>query len=138
MRLLLDTQLLIWALARTARLSEAARAAINEERAERLFSAASIWEIGIKFALGRPDFTLDPQAVLGLAIRAGFLELPVSSVAAAGVATLPLHHRDPFDRLLVAQAIAEGAILLTVDTALAPYGSHVRLLGPAPGRVPHP
>ena len=94
-----------------------------------LFSAASIWEIAIKSRLRRPDFDAQPYAVAEEALDIGFVELPVRSSAAAGVAHLPLLHRDPFDRLLIAQAMAEPAILYTADAHLAPYSELVKHVG---------
>lgn len=90
-------------------------------------SAASLWEISIKVALGK--LKADPRAVLDALEPAGFLQLPISGEHAAGVARLPRHHRDPFDRLLVAQAMAEPMRLLTNDSALAAYGDFVTVLG---------
>lgn len=127
MRLLLDTQLLIWSMARTRRLSARAASLIEDVGNEKLFSAASIWEVAIKSALRRPDFDIDP-VVLTQAARLDFVELPVTSSAAARVAELPRHHRDPFDRLLIAQAAEEGAQLVTVDAALSAYSPHVLLV----------
>lgn len=86
-----------------------------------MFSAASVWEIAIKTALGRADFKVSPREVLAAALETGFVELPVRSAAALAVADLPLIHRDPFDRLLVAQALTEPARLYTADAALEPY-----------------
>jgi len=122
MRLLLDTHLFLWAVTDSRKLKAAARRQMLA--AERIFvSAASIWEIAIKARLGKIDG--DPQR-LALAIEdSGFMELPVSAQHAARVAQLPLHHHDPFDRLLVAQAISEPLLLLTADQALAPYGELV-------------
>lgn len=100
------------------------------------FSAVNIWEAAIKYALKRPDFRTHPDRLIRDATDASFTELPVTAAAAARVGTLPLHHRDPFDRLLVAQAMEADAVLVTVDAALAAYGSPVLMLGPEPGRVP--
>jgi len=94
-----------------------------------LFSAASIWEIAIKARLGRADFPLRPEQVAQEARLTGFIELPVKADVAARVADLPLHHRDPFDRLLVAQAMAEPARLYTADPLLPPYSELVQLIG---------
>ncbi len=129
MRLLLDTHLLLWALARPERLDRETRASIEDTGNDVLFSAASLWEIAIKSALGRADFTVAPDAVLSAALQTGFIELPVRAATAARVATLPPHHRDPFDRLLVAQAIDEPAQLYTADPLLEPYSELVRLVG---------
>lgn len=129
MRLLLDTNILIWSLTETENLPRRARSAIEDDDNERLFSAVCIWAIAIKTVLGEVGFTLDPGNVFALAIDAGFRELTITSAAAARVATLPLYHRDPFDRLLVAQAIDEDALLLTADAALAAYAPHIMLAG---------
>lgn len=128
MRLLLDTHLLLWALAEPERLDATTRAALEDPDNEVLFSAASLWEIAIKAKLGRPDFTFVPQQILQAALETGFAELPVRSAAAVLVADLPLHHRDPFDRLLVAQAISEPVRLYTADPLLPPYSELVTLV----------
>lgn len=126
MRLLLDTHIFLWAVAGSSLLRPAARRLI--EGADEVYvSAASIWEIAIKARLGK--IQADAQE-LGAAIDAsGFLELPVSAAHAAGVARLDLHHNDPFDRLLVAQALAEPLKLLTADEVLAKYSDVVVLIG---------
>jgi PIN domain nuclease of toxin-antitoxin system len=103
---------------------------IKDRGNELLFSAASIWEIAIKGALARPDFDVDPTEAVADAIAVGFVELPVTAACAARVATLPSIHRDPFDRLLVAQAINEPANLLTSDRTLVRYSSLVQLFDP--------
>ena len=125
MRLLLDTHVLLWALIEPDRLSDEVRTRLEDRGNVVLFSAASIWETSIKAALGRADFKVAPSEIVVAALEAGFEELPVRSAAALVVATLPHHHRDPFDRLLVAQAITEPARLYTADAALAPYSELV-------------
>lgn len=92
------------------------------------FSAASIWEIAIKTALGKVDFQYSPEDIAQAAKDTGFIELPVSAAHGAKVSHLPLHHLDPFDRLLVAQALLMPAQLLTADSALVPYSELVRLV----------
>jgi PIN domain nuclease of toxin-antitoxin system len=129
MRILLDTHILIWALAEPMRLDDDARATIAGRADEVLFSAASIWEIAIKKRLGRVDFPFVPAEIARSAIASGYVELALHSTAAALVAELPLLHRDPFDRVLVAQAIAEPAFLYTADPRLAPYSELVRQVG---------
>ena len=121
MRLLLDTHLLLWALAEPDKLGSKARSVIEDPENEVLFSAASIWEVAIKAGLGRPDFAVRPEAIARAAIEAGFAELPVRAEVAARVADLPPHHRDPFDRLLVSQAQAETMALLSADTNIRRY-----------------
>lgn len=132
MHLLLDTHLLLWALAEPGRLGPELMDVIENPDNEVLFSAASIWEIAIKAALKRPDFQINPIVVTDGALDAGFRELAVDAIAAAGVANLPDHHRDPFDRLLVAQALAHGLWFYTADRLLPPYTSLVRLVTPYP------
>lgn len=127
MRLLLDTHLLLWALAEPARLSDQMRQIIVDPQSDVLFSAASIWEVAIKSRLGRPDFAVRPERIAAEAIARGFIELAVNWRAAAAVADLPLHHRDPFDRIIVAQAMTEPAYLYTVDRKLEQYSHFIRL-----------
>ena len=118
MRLLLDTQVYLWYLADSRKLSTKARSEIAS--AEDVFvSAASIWEAAVKVAIGKLDAVPD-DLVAGIG-ASGFAELPVSARHAARVVTLPQHHRDPFDRLLVAQAIHEPLHLLTADATLRRY-----------------
>jgi PIN domain nuclease of toxin-antitoxin system len=124
MRVLLDTHLLLWSLAAPSRLPAIARQLIAE--GEIYVSAASIWEISIKSALGK--LAADPNVVLSVLGDAGFIELPVTGAHAARVVSLPAHHRDPFDRLLIAQALSEPMHLLTNDLALAPYGEIVTVV----------
>ena len=125
MRLLLDTHLFLWSVADSPRLSAEARKSIVSAD-EVYVSAASIWEVAIKAGLGmiRGDMAELAEAIEG----SGFIELPVTALHAARFAELPLHHRDPFDRLLVAQAMTEPLVLLTADAALLPYSDLVRLV----------
>lgn len=125
LRVLLDTHVLIWAVSDPGRLSVDARAILTAGSNLTFFSTVSVWEIAIKCALGRPDFSVRPEAVATAALQAGLLELSVTLGAATRVADLPLYHRDPFDRLLVAQAMWEDARLLTANTVLAAYGPTV-------------
>lgn len=126
MRLLLDTHVLLWALIAPRRLAKQALSDIENPANEVIFSAASIWEIAIKSALGRADFGVSPDEIAAAAAASGFVELPVRSAAAAHVAKLPAHHRDPFDRLLIAQSITEPALLYTADPQLQVYSELVR------------
>ncbi len=126
MRVLLDTHVLLWALITPKRLGKEARTALESPDNDILFSAASIWEIAIKSALKRSDFRIAPEVIAAAAIESGFTELPVKSAAAIQVAKLPDHHRDPFDRLLIAQAMTEPATLYTVDAQLEAYSELVR------------
>lgn len=93
---------------------------------ELLFSAASLWEITIKRSLGRDDFRVEPRALRRALLDNGYTELPITSQHAVGVDRLPLLHKDPFDRLLLAQALEEGIDLLTADAQLSRYGRPVR------------
>ena len=121
MRLLLDTHVLLWALSDSKRLPAETRDLIASADNEILFSAASIWEIAIKAQLARAEFGVDPETIIDAARETGFTELAVSAQHAAGVAKLPLHHKDPFDRMLISQALTEPARLLTADRTLGAY-----------------
>mgnify|MGYP001258128841 FL=1 len=126
MKLLLDTQVLLWAAGVPTRLSAAARKLLDDTRHELLFSAASLWEIAIKNGLGRADFRADPGALRRGLFDNGYRELPVTGEHAVAVGALPPLHKDPFDRMLLAQALCEGVTLLTSDVELARYGGPVR------------
>ena len=122
MRLLLDTHVLLWWLAADTRLGAAARAHIADPATLCLVSAATAWEIAIKTALGRVDLGEPPEVSLPREIAGGdFLELPITIAHALAVGTLPAHHRDPFDRLLVAQARVERLQIVTADRVFAAY-----------------
>ena len=127
-RLLLDTHLLIWALDEYHRLPAAMRDILEDPRNEVVFSAVSIWEIAIKARLGRTNFGVRPEEIAASAVAIGFVELPLRWQAAAAVADLPLHHRDPFDRVIVAQAITEPLHFYTVDRKLLAYSPLVRIV----------
>ena len=125
MRLLLDTHTCLWFLAGDSRLSTTTRAHIEDMRNERLLSIASLWEISIKMSLGKllagREFNgLFPQQLTNNAIDL----LPIEVAHLARVAILPQHHRDPFDRLLIAQALAEKLPILSADPAFDAYGVH--------------
>ena len=124
MRVLLDTHLLLWALSEPSKLSKPVRRQI--EGNDVFASAASIWEISIKSALG--NLKADPHEVLEAIEPAGFSILSISGLHAAKVGALPPVHRDPFDRMLVAQALTEPMILLTNDRVLASYGPFVSVV----------
>jgi PIN domain nuclease of toxin-antitoxin system len=125
-KLLLDTQILLWAAGRPKRLSAAARKLLNDPRNELHFSAASLWEIASKNTLGREDFRVEPRLLRRGLLDNGYVELPVTSQHAVNIDSLPLLHKDPFDRLLLAQALCEGITLLTADAQLAGYPGPVR------------
>lgn len=122
MNLLLDTHLLLWAAGEPERLSKKARGLLLDPGNRLLFSSASLWEIGIKRNLGRDDFAVDPRRLWRLLLVHGYQEITVGSEHALLASELPPHHKDPFDRILVAQARIEGLILLTVDKAVVKYG----------------
>lgn len=126
MKLLLDTQLLLWAAGQPERLTAGARRQLNNPKNELIFSAASLWEITIKKSLGRDDFRVEPRVLRRGLLDNGYIELPVTSEHAVNVDSLPPLHKDPFDRLLVAQALVEGITLLTADAQLAHYRGPVR------------
>ena len=128
MRLLLDTHLLLWAAASSKRLPSEARELLEDGSNEAYFSAASIWEIAIKSSLRRKDFRIDLAVLLATLPEMGLVELPVTAIHAAGVNRLPLIHRDPFDRLLIAQSLAEPLTLLTNDGILDRYRASVRIV----------
>lgn len=126
MRLLLDTHLLLWAQIAPSRLSARGRALIEEPANDLSFSTVSIAEVAIKFALRRPEFEVDPRVLRRALLDNGYEELPLLGAHACALADLPQLHRDPFDRMLVAQAMMEGVTLLTGDAAVARYGGMVR------------
>ncbi len=128
MKLLLDTHLLLWAAGEPDRLSAEARALIENAENEPLFSAASLWEVAIKRGLGRSDFQLDVRLLRRGLLDNGYGELPILSEHVVALESLPPLHKDPFDRILVAQAIVEGITLLTVDSLVAQYQGPIRLL----------
>lgn len=128
MKLLPDTQILLWAAAQKARVPAPAVSAMQDSRNELLFSVASLWEISIKSGQRRPDFQVDPRLLRRAFLDNGYSELPVRSEHVVAVADLPPIHKDPFDRLLVAQAIVEGITLLTVDAILGQYPGPIRVV----------
>jgi PIN domain nuclease of toxin-antitoxin system len=125
MKLLLDTHILLWAAGQPQRLSETARSLLTTSENSLFFSAANIWEIVIKLSLGRDDFKVDPYRLRKLLIVHGYHELAVTAEHALRVQTLPPLHKDPFDRILIAQARAEGMLLVTVDAAIFQYEESV-------------
>ena len=112
---------MLWAAGQPGRLSAAARKLLNDPSNELLFSAASLWEIAIKKTLGREDFRVEPRLLRRGLLDNGYAEIPVTSQHAVNIDGLPPLHKDPFDRLLLAQALSEGITLLTGDTQLARY-----------------
>jgi PIN domain nuclease of toxin-antitoxin system len=126
MKLLLDTHLLLWAAGYPDRLSAEARSFIDNPDNELLFSAASFWEVVIKGGLGREDFKVDVRVLRRGLLDNGYSELPIVSDHVVAIESLPTIHKDPFDRVLVAQATVEGITLLTVDSLVAQYPGPIR------------
>jgi len=125
-KLLLDTHLLLWAAGEPKRLPAVARKLINDSRNELLFSVASLWEIVIKRSLGRDDFRVEPRVLRRGLLDNGYAELAVGGEHVLAVDSLPPIHKDPFDRLLVAQAQIESVTLLTADPILGRYPGPIR------------
>jgi len=126
LNLLLDTHLLLWAASEPGQLSAKARTLLLDPANHLVFSSASLWEISIKNGLERPDFNVDPRRLWRMLLVNGYRELPITSEHTVAVNDLPPLHKDPFDRILVAQARVEGLTLLTADKAVAKYGDGVR------------
>jgi PIN domain nuclease of toxin-antitoxin system len=127
-RHLLDTHLLLWAASEPERLSAAARAILTDEDSELWFSVASIWEVVIKASLGRTDLDVDPHLFRRGLLESDFAELAITGPHVTAVADLPPLHKDPFDRILLAQARTEGLILVTSDTALSRYAGNIEVV----------
>jgi PIN domain nuclease of toxin-antitoxin system len=125
---LVDTHLLLWAALEPARLSPSASAVLEDREAGLMFSAVSIWEVAIKASKARLNFRVDPRLFRRALLENGYSELTVSSEHAVAVADLPALHRDPFDRIQIAQARVEGLVFLTSDSLLADYGSPIQLV----------
>lgn len=128
MNLFIDTHILLWSLIRTEKLNSAVRDALEDTDNAVFFSVISIWEIGIKAALRRDDFDVDPAEILSMARATGFIEQSIDSELAIMASRLPPHHRDPFDRMLFAQAMQSKARFITADTKLAQYSDTVWLI----------
>lgn len=125
MNLLLDTQVALWALTGSSRLPARARELILTPEAIIYFSAATVWEIAIKHRLARGDMPVSGKEAADLFIEAGYVELAVTAAHAAATEDLPLHHADPFDRILVAQAHYTPLRLVTHDKQLLAYGGSI-------------
>ena len=128
MKLLLDTHLLLWAANDPEKLSAKAVSLMSNPEHQLIFSAASIWEIAIKNSLGRADFEVDARLLRRGLFDNDYTELTITSAHAVFVESLPLIHKDPFDRILVAQATVEGFTLLTADSAVAKYPGPIELV----------
>jgi PIN domain nuclease of toxin-antitoxin system len=125
-KLLLDTHLLLWAAGQPDRLSETARTLLADPQNELLFSAASLWEVAIKHGQGRSDFRVDPRLLRRGLLDNGYEELAITGQHAVAVDILPPIHKDPFDRILIAQSMVEGIVLLTSDPRVAQYPGPVQ------------
>jgi PIN domain nuclease of toxin-antitoxin system len=128
MKVLIDTHLLLWAAGEPDRLSAAARIMLEDPANQLLFSAASLWEVAIKRRLGREDFQVDARLLRRGLLDNGYQELAITSEHAVAIDGLPPIHKDPFDRLLVAQSIVEGITLLTADSLVAQYPGPVQMV----------
>lgn len=128
MRLLLDTHILLWAAGDPGRLTPEARNLLDDPATELLFSTASIWEVVIKRALGREDFHIEPRQFRDGLIQHGYSELAIRSEHTLAVGLLPFIHKDPFDRMLIAQAQVENITLLTTDKKLSLYSDPVKII----------
>ena len=126
MKILLDTHLLLWAASSPKRLSKEARTILEDPLNELLFSAASLWETAIKQGLDRSDFRVDARVLRRGLLDNGYLELTINSAHAVSIASLPPLHKDPFDRIIIAQATVEGITLLTTDALVAQYPGPIR------------
>jgi PIN domain nuclease of toxin-antitoxin system len=126
--LLVDTHLLLWAAGEPRKLSRRARRALEDPGSQLWFSAASLWEVAIKHGLGRKDFRVEPRRLRRALIDNGWRELAISSEHAVATLSLPPIHKDPFDRMLLAQAHVEGLTLVTSDEIVAQYPGQVRRL----------
>lgn len=128
MKLLLDTHLLLWSAGQPDRLSTEARALLEAPENELFFSSASLWEVVIKRGLGRDDFKVDARLLRRGLLDNGYSELPIGSEHVVAIENLPPVHKDPFDRILVAQAQVEGITLLTADPTVDKYPGPIRLV----------
>jgi PIN domain nuclease of toxin-antitoxin system len=126
MRFLLDTHLVLWSLLEPDRLSAQARSLLQSRQTELVFSTVCLWEIGIKRGLKKKGFQADPRVIRRTMLDDGYEELPVLGQHAVEVDVLPPIHKDPFDRILIAQAMVEGITLLTADPVIAKYPGPIR------------
>jgi len=121
MKLLLDTHVLLWAFEAPKRLDRKTISLLNSDTHQKWFSVVSLWEIGVKQGLNRVDFNVDARQLRSELVRRGFAELSISAEHTLAVGRLPALHRDPFDRLLLCQALVEGLTLVTGDELLLQY-----------------
>lgn len=128
MRVLVDTHMLVWLSAATERLPGRARAIIEDPANEIFFSAASIWELTVKHALGKAEIPIHPRILYNALAENDFPEIAMTSLHGLTAGSLPPIHKDPFDRMLIAQSMIEGCLLLTSDKMLARYDAPVQLI----------
>lgn len=128
MTYLFDTHLLIWVINEPERIPEQIAIMMQEGSPGRHFSAAAIWECSVKSALGRDDFDIDPHVLRTILLKAGFNEIVINGQHGLAVRYMPLIHRDPFDRIMIAQANVEGLTLVTADAILAQYPARVMVV----------
>jgi PIN domain nuclease of toxin-antitoxin system len=125
LKLLLDTHIILWLAGAPEKLSEKTQALLQASDNSLFFSSASIWEIVIKLGLGRKDFKVDPSRLRKMLMQNGYAEISITAEHALKIESLPALHKDPFDRMLLAQARTEGMMLLTVDPLIAQYQDSV-------------
>jgi PIN domain nuclease of toxin-antitoxin system len=126
MKLLFDTHLLMWAVEDSPRLPKAVAQLIDDTDNQLVFSVASVWELAIKNGVGRGVVSVDPRRLRRNLLDNGYTELPITSEHAVAIDALPALHKDPFDRILIAQATVEGITLLTVDKIVARYPGPIK------------
>jgi len=127
LRYLLDTQLILLIALKAAAVPAEAASIVSSDN-DIFFSAASLWEVAIKFGRGKPDFVVNPYPLRKGLLQNGFIELPITSEQVMYVAGLPSIHKDPFDRLLIAQATIEGVTLLTTDRFISQYPGPIQVV----------
>ncbi len=128
MKILLDSHLLVWLVGASDRLPSSAREIIEAPDNEIFFSSASIWELSIKYASGKIGLKLPPRMLYRVLVESDFKELAVTALHALDVDSLQPIHKDPFDRILIAQSMSEGMLLLTSDETIAMYNGPIRLV----------
>lgn len=126
MKFLIDTHLVLWAFFEPKRLSAQARTILESPKNKLVYSTVVLWEIGIKRGLGKKEFQVEPRVLRRALLDDGYEELPVLGQHAVEVDILPRLHKDPFDRILIAQALVEGITLLTADPVIAQYPGPIR------------
>lgn len=128
MRILLDSNLLVWISEESPRLPKVVERLLEDDEHRFFFSAVSLWELAIKSALGKSDYRVDVMQLYSELVDNEYEELPLNSRHAFALAGLPAIHKDPFDRMLIAQSISEGMLLLTSDETIARYSGAIQLV----------